>query len=116
MQKYFHNYLARNYFLGLKRSFDFKSRTCYKDYIAFLRVNLLVIFIIIFLACNYVPSPKLVIFSFLVADLLPMTSMASRRLNDTGSTIRQLIWILVPIYGWWKFRMKLERPSIYSLN
>jgi len=107
-------FLGDNFIRGWKKAFDLKGRTNYADYSSFLGWNFLLVIAIFYCSWNFVPTPYLYFLVFLIADFFPMLAIAVRRLNDTGSSFRKLVWILVPFYGWWKLRVQLGKPSLYE--
>ena len=107
-------FLGDNFIRGWKKAFDLKGRTNYADYSSFLGWNFLLVIAIFYCSWNFFPTPYLYFLVFLIADFFPMLAIAVRRLNDTGSSFRKLVWILVPFYGWWKLRVQLGKPSLYE--
>ena len=107
-------FFGENFIRGWKKSFDIKGRTNYADYSSFLGWNFFLVIAIFYCSWNFVPKPYYYVLTYLIADLFPMLAIAIRRLNDTGSSLRKLAWILVPFYGWWKLRAQLNKPSLYE--
>ena len=66
---------------GWAKSFEVKGKTSINEYASFLGWNFVAI-IVLFLASNKGYIPPQAPFIYLVADIIPMTSLALRRLND----------------------------------
>ena len=107
-------FFGQNCIRGWKKAFDLKGRTNYADYCSFIGWNFLLVIVIFYFSWNFLTKPYLYTLVFLIVDFFPMLAIAVRRLNDTGSSFRKLVWILVPFYGWWKLRVQLGKPSLYE--
>ena len=104
------DYFGNNFIKGWKRSFDIKTKTNYADYSSFLGFNFVIIVSLCFLAWNFSQIFKHLIILYLLADILPMTSIVLRRLKDAGCDQRNIFWIFLPLLGWGKLRNKLPLP------
>ncbi len=80
---------------------DFSGKTSRKDFwLAMLAVTI-VSTIILIPASRLGPKPLMIISSFyMVAVMIPTVAILARRLNDAGKSLRHLLWLLLPVYGW----------------
>ena len=77
-----------------KRTFDFKGSTSLRDFLLFILVDFVVSIIVayIFREIGYLV--------YEIVKIIPYFSLVIRRFHDTGRTAKMLLWILVPLFGW----------------
>ena len=112
MSKSTGKFFGENFVKGWKYSFNFNGKTNYADYSSFLIQNFIILILFVLLLW-FVAKLKgfIILFSYLVANLFPMTALAIRRLNDAGLHPQYLFGIFGFYGGWWKLRERLATPS-----
>lgn len=47
-----------------------------------------------------------------IATLIPFASSSARRLRDSGKSMNNFLWILLPVVGWIVFFVQLAQPTL----
>lgn len=91
----------REYILAFRRTFDFKGRSSRKEYWCFFGINWAVYFILTFFIVLADGDPDfgflgVILLLYYIAAIIPMISLAVRRVHDTN---RQWYYLLIPYFN-----------------